>query len=181
MEGFRKIPALLKLLLIEIFAVLFFPIFVTGLINEMRPATFSRQYDLNGASDWIFVIVGPLLASWAMWEILRPRIKVERWIPYIGTFDFCSTHPSYVLVDMIVIAFAGCYLWIGKSGKFAMPAFFIMSGISILFPVTRLFAWFILGLKINDAQSDDAYKPAIWLFAIFSIIFGGAVVVVILG
>jgi hypothetical protein len=175
MEGFRKVPAILKRLIIEIFAVLIFPAFVTGVINEIRPGMLSRQYDLDGAADWLFALVGPLLVTWVMWEILRPRVKVERWIPYIGTFDFCSTHPSYVLVDLLTIAFAGCFLWIGKSGDFEMPTFWMMLGISIFFPVARLIAWYVLGLKIVDRESDYAYKPALWVFAIFSVIFGGAV------
>lgn len=176
MEGFRRVPSALKLLLIEIFAVMFFPVTVGGIVNEVRPGTFAASHDLNGVGDWIMALVGPLLVAWVLKDIFRPRVRVEGWRPYIGDFDFCSTHPSYVLIDAIAIAFAAFIFWIGMSGEFAMGAFRITLTTALFFPFARLTAWYLLGLKSVHPEAEDAYKPALWAFCIFAAIFGVAAI-----
>jgi hypothetical protein len=172
MNGFLKIPSALKILLIEIFAVFFFPASVAGLVNQIRPGTFAPSHNLKGAEDWIFFPVGPLLLVWILHDIFRPRIKVESWIR-IGTFDFCSTHPSYVLIDLLTIAFAGFFVWLGVTARFELAVFRLMLGTAVLIPLARLFAWYALGLKINDPEAREAFWPALWAFAVFTLVFGG--------
>ena len=168
MESFRKIPSALKRLLIEIGAVLFFPATVAGIVNELRPGTLAEHHNLDGATDWIFALVGPALLAWVLEDIFRPRVKVERWYPLIGPFDFLSTHPSYVLIDLLTIAFAGFYLWIGASGDFEMPIFWIAFGTAVVIPVLRITAWYVLGLRIPVHMDSEAYLPPLWSFLIFA-------------
>lgn len=179
-ESFRKIPSSLKRLLIEIGAVCFFPVTVAGIVNELRPGTFAEHHNLDGPTDWLFALVGPALLAWVLEDIFRPRVKVERWYPFIGSFDFLSTHPSYVLIDLLAIVFAVFYLWIGASGDFEMPIFWIAFGTAVAIPVLRLAAWYGLGLRIPATKDSEAYLPPLWSFLIFVsilllVIFAGAV------
>jgi len=48
---------------------------------------------------------------------------------------------------------------------------------AITFPVLRVAAWYLLRLKIHDLETFDAYKPALWAFGIFAVIFGGAAII----
>lgn len=171
MDGFRRVPSALKRLLIEIFAVFLFPIFVTGIVSEVSPETFSSQYYINGAT-WIYALIGPILVTWLMSEIFRPRVKVEGWFPSIGRFEFCSTHPSYVLSDLIAIAFARLFFSVGIFAELERPAVRLVLGSAIGFPAARLTAWYLLCSKINDFDAAEAYKPALWTFVIFAGIFG---------
>lgn len=166
MESFRKVPSILARFLIEVFAVLMFPVFVTGLINELWPGTLAPQYDIDG-TDWLYAIAGPLLVIAVLRDIVSPRVKIEGWVPYIGRFEICSTHPSYVLVDVMTIFFAAFYYWLGITAKFEMAAFRIMLGTAFLFPAVRLTAWYVFGRTIDRIGTIDAYKPPLISFGIF--------------
>jgi len=174
MEDFYKIPSALKILLIELVAVFFFPITFAGIVNEIWPEIFPAFNGLEGVGDWLMAMVGPLFVTWVLYDILRPRIKDEVWGKFFRVkFKFCSTHPSYVLIDSLTIAFASFFLWIGLAGGFATPVFWLVLATAVAFPVLRLLAWYVFRLKIVDTETQDAYKPALWAFGIFSVIFGG--------
>jgi len=174
MEDFYKIPSVLKILLIELVAVFFFPITVAGIVNEIWTGIFPAFNDFQGVGDWLTALVGPLFVAWVVYDILRPRIKDEIWGKFFRVkFKFCSTHPSYVLIDFLTIAFASFFLWIGLTGGFATPVFLLMLATSLAFPVLRLLAWYLFRLKIADTETQDAYKPALSAFGIFSVIVGG--------
>jgi hypothetical protein len=182
MDSFFKALSVFKIFLIEILAVFFFPPSVTGLINEIRPATLAAYHNLDGFEAWLFFPVGPLLLAWILKDIFRPKLKHEGW-KWLGlniSFDFCSTHPSYILIDLFAIAFAAFYFWIGKTGDFEMPVYWIMLGTAGFIPLARLFSWFILGLKIGDYEAEVAHLPVIWAGVILSIAFGPLAAVMIL-
>jgi hypothetical protein len=174
MDSFFKVLSVLKLFLVEIFAVFFFPPSLAGLINEIFPGTFAAHHNLDGVADWLFFPVGALLFAWLLKDIFRPKLKQEgwKWLSLNISFDFCSTHPSYLLIDLFAIAFAGFFVWLGKAGGFEMPVFWIMLGTAVAIPLARLFAWFLLGLKIKEFEADEAFKPVIWGFIILAIAFG---------
>lgn len=175
MESFVKVPSVLKRFLVEMAACFLFPLTVLGIINEIRPGTFAEHHNLDGLWPWLFALIGPIPLVWLLDEIFRPRIKVEFWFlpPHNEIFDFCSTHPSYVLIDLMNIAFAGLFVWIGMLSGSEIPAFRITLAIAIFIPVARLTAWYVLGLKIDDPETDDAYLPVLWTFSIFLLIVGG--------
>lgn len=176
MLNFYKIPSALKILLLELVAVFFFPVSVAGIITEIRPGIFPAFNDLEGFEDWIMAFVGPLFLTWVLFDIFRPRVKDQAWgIFFVVKFRFCSTHPSYVLIDVITIAFAAFFLWVGMAGGFETPVFWLAFATALFFPAARITAWYGLGLKIQDTETYDAYKPALWAFCIFLFIFGGAV------
>jgi hypothetical protein len=173
--SFQKVPSVLKRLLIGIGVICFFPVTIAGIVNELRTGTLAEHHDLNGPADWIFALVGPALLVWLLDDILRPRVKAERWYPFIRTFDFLSTHPSYVLIDLLTIAFAAIYVWIGMSGDFEIAIFWIACGTAIAIPVLRITAWYVLGLKVQPHEDFEAYLPPLWSFLICAPIFLTAV------
>ncbi|MFL6468805.1 MAG: hypothetical protein ACJ72Z_12675 [Pyrinomonadaceae bacterium] len=173
MDGFYKIPSAFKILLIELIATFFFPITVAGIITEIEPNIFPAYNAFVGFGDWLMALVGPLFVAWVLYDIFRPRIKNEVWgIFFRVRFQFCSTHPSYVLIDLLTISFAAFFLWIGITGGFETPVFWLVLATAVSFPIVRIAAWYLFGLKIVNAETYDAYKPALWAFGIFSIIFG---------
>lgn len=177
MEGFYKVPSALKILLIELVAVFFFPITVAGIVTEIRPGIFSAHNDLEGFEDWLMALVGPVFVAWFLYDIFRPRVKDQAWgIFFRVKFRFCSTHPSYVLIDVLTIAFAAGFLWIGVTGGFETQVFWLVLATAVSFPLVRLFAWYLLGLKVVGVETYDAYKPALWAFGIFAILFAGSAV-----
>ena len=178
MESFRRVLSVLKRMLIGIVAVSFFPTTVVGVINEVRPETLAEHHNLDGLESWLFALVGPVFLAWAIEDIVRPRVKVETWFlpPHNETFEFCSTHPSYVLVDVLVIGWALFLVWVGVSTNVAMPIFWITLGTAVTIPVLRLFFWFVLGWQIDDSEASEAHKPALIAFGIFGLIFGGVAV-----
>lgn len=165
-------------MLIGIVAVSFFPATVVGVINEIRPGTLAEHHNLEGLESWLFALVGPVFLVWALEDIVRPRGKVETWFlpPHPETFEFCSTHPSYLLVDILVIGGALFLVWIGASANVDMPVFWIALGTSLSIPVMRLFFWYVLGWQIDDPEASEAHKPALIAFGIFGFIFGGIAV-----
>ena len=176
-DGFYKIPSALKIMMIELVAVFFFPVTIAGIITEIRPGIFPAFNDLEGFEDWSMALVGPLFLAWVLYDIFRPRVKEQVWgIFFAVKFRFCSTHPSYVLIDLTAIIFAAFFLWIGITGGFETPVFWLVFATALFFPAVRVVAWYLIGLKIQDTETDDAHKPALWTFGIFSIIFGGAAI-----
>lgn len=181
MNGFFKIPSALKILLLELVAVFFFPTTVVGIISEIRPGIFPSYSEFDGIEEWLFALVGPLFMAWVLYDIFRPRVKDQKWgIFYPVTFKFCSTHPSYVLIDALTIAFAAFFLWLGMSGGFATPVFWMVLATAVFFPLVRLAAWYLFGFKIIDTETYGAYKPALWSFGIFAVILGTGTIAVLL-
>jgi hypothetical protein len=175
MLNFYKIPSVLKILLIELFAVFFFPITIVGIISEIRPGLFPTYSEFDGVEDWLMALVGPIFMVWVLYDIFRPRVKDQKWgIFFPVKFKFCSTHPSYVLIDALTIAFVTFFLWLGMTGGFTTPVFWLVFAAAISFPLVRLAAWYALGLKITDTETYYAHVPAIWAFSIFALVFGGA-------
>lgn len=175
MEGFYKIPSALKILLIELVAVFFFSVTLAGLITAIRPGIFPLFTELDGFEDWIMALVGPIFMAWALYDIFRPRVKEQTWgIFFRVSFRFCSTHPSYVLIDLLTAAFAMGFVWLGMVGKFETTILWVVLATASFFPVLRLASWYILGRKISGLEIRDAYKPALWVFCMFFLIFGGA-------
>lgn len=178
MENFYKVPSALKILLIELVAVLFFPASIAGFITEIRPGLFLANSHLDGIEDWLMVCVGPLFFAWILYDIFRPRVKDQKWgIFFPVKFKFCSTHPSYVLIDVITIAFVTFFVWLGIMGGPMSALFWWYLATAFFFPIIRLIAWYPLGLKIVDLETLNAHVPAIWGFGIFAIIFGGSAII----
>ena len=172
MDTLFAVPGILKRLLVELFAVFFFPASVIAVAGLFSREAAGGMRGPDGFGEWLAVAVGPILVGWALWDIFRPRFSDERWGVFFKVSSrVCSTHPSYVLLDLLVLGSVWFYYWIGMNGIYVSLA------TAVLFPVLRLFAWYVLGLRLSTWETAEAYKPALLTFLIFGGIFGGAAVI----
>lgn len=87
MESFRGVLSVLKRLLIGIFAVFFFAATVVGVINGVRPGTFSETRDFDGLGDWLLAMVGPLLVAWVLKDSLWTNSGIRFLLRHDGIRD----------------------------------------------------------------------------------------------
>jgi len=108
------------------------------------------------------LLAGVGLAAWVVARTVRPR----------DVNGFPSTHPSYVLVEVLFLApwylivhlatratAAGCLDWFWVLGR-------AMVGVGLFFPVFRLFSWYGLRRQTPDELRVGAWKPVLWTWAI---------------
>lgn len=180
MKNLTKVPSVVQVWLAEFLCVLFLSSFVTAAWNTFGPAR-PGEKTLSDKSDWLWHLLGLALFAWSVREILRPRLKRDSWISWKtgsdsgGDYIFCSTHPSYILVDLITVAGTGYFLWAALSEDVGARYFAVMFALALAFPTLRLFAWYVLGLRVADEdETAQAWKPAAWaaipVFAVFALI-----------
>lgn len=178
MGSLNKVPSLVQILIAEILCVLCLSSFVCGVLNTIRPGTFGEEMNLHGIGNWVFYLLGFALFAWLLKETFRPKLKTDSWInPKTGSssggeYSFCSTHPSYIFADSIVVFFAAFLVWAGWTAQFNVKTFGIMLAIALYFPLSRLFAWYILGLRLTGAEVKKALKPVLFLVIPFYAVFG---------
>ncbi|HWS99795.1 MAG TPA: hypothetical protein VN256_05920 [Pyrinomonadaceae bacterium] len=180
MKNLLKVPSVVQIWLAEFLCILFVSAFVTAAWNTLG-ARAPGEKPLGDMTNWLWYLLGFALLVWSVREILRPRIKRDSWVNFKtwtdsgGDYPFCSTHPSYVLVELITVAGTGYFLWAGLTEGVNVRFFAVMFALALFFPALRLFAWYVLDLRIRDAdETAEAWKPAAWLaapaFAVFALI-----------
>jgi hypothetical protein len=167
----RKVPSIVQILTAEFLMVLFLAGFVGSVWNTVRPGAFGEFMTLRGVGNWVAYLLGFALFAWLMREIFQPRIKKDSWVSPStwatsgGTYGFCSTHPSYVFVDLIVVSAFAFLLWYAKHENLNARVAGITFTLSLIVPALRLFAWYVVGLRIKDeVEAQDAWKSAAWMF-----------------
>lgn len=140
------------------------------------------------AAHWGYLIVGLLAAGWVIWRIVKPAVVLESWRPtlHIGSFimtnpaiktayyEFPSTHPSYVLVEILAIApwLFECAVVNDTLAYFGCAAFdnwavpWAMAGVGLPFPVLRLVSWYVLRRQLDENARVKAWKPVGWVYCI---------------
>ena len=180
MKNLLKVPSVAQVWLAEFLSALCLASFITAAWNTFGAAA-QGEKTLRDKSGWLWYALGLALFFWSLREILRPRLKRDSWINWKtgtdsgGDYIFCSTHPSYVLVDLITVAGTGYFLWAALTEDAGARLYAAMFAVALVFPALRLFAWYVLGLRIADEdETADAWKPAVWLaapvFAVFALI-----------
>jgi hypothetical protein len=183
-----KVPSIIQILLAEMLAVWGVASFVIAVWNTARPGSFGESATLRGAGNWVWFLLGFALLIWGVREILRPRIKKDSWYsPKTGatsggSYGFCSTHPSYFFIDLIVVIVSAFLLWYARGVGVDSRSHWVTLVIALLFPVLRLFAWYVLGLRIKDrTESAHAWKPAVAVASCFFLVFAVIGVMVAVG
>lgn len=183
-----KIPSIIQILLAEMLAVWGVASFVIAVWNTVRPGTFGESATMRGAGNWVWFLLGFALLFWALREIFRPRVKKDSWYsPKTGgnsggSYGFCSTHPSYFFIDLIVVIVSAFLLWYARTIGLDSRSHSVMLALAFLFPVLRLLAWYVLGLRIkNRAETSQAWKPAIAVAGCFFTVFAIIGVMVAVG
>lgn len=136
-------------------------------------------------SFYLGIVIGLLALAWLLFRMIRPVEVEDTYTPSLKLgpvavpnptiapmrYKFCSTHPSYVLIDLLLVfgawmvldgtpATTGCtllYQW-GIS-RAALP-------VALLFPLVRLACWYLLGLRLSEQAQVGAWKPVLLVFAV---------------
>lgn len=173
-----RIPSVVQILVAELLAVWGVSSFVMAVWNTVKPGSFGETATLRGIGNWVWFLIGIALLIWALREIFKPRVKEDSWFSFKtlsssgGDYSFCSTHPSYVFLDLILVVVSAFLLWEARDAGVEWKNYAIMLGVSLLFPIARLFAWYVLGLRIEDKdESKKAWKPAAGVFIPFFLVF----------
>lgn len=114
-----------------------------------------------------------VLITWAPTMKLGPLIITNPTIPEVE-FPFASTHPTYIIADMVMIPAAYLLLMLSESatGCSYRP---IISGdrfalcLSVAIPLVRLFGWYVLGKRPPPKSLVGAHKPVLILCGILAL------------
>ncbi|MCW5773351.1 MAG: hypothetical protein KIT16_17045 [Rhodospirillaceae bacterium] len=161
MRGFNQIPSLIQVWIAQFVVLIFFAEPVVRLYQLLfRPKTgiVATKFGWFDLLPWG---VGLLCLVWLMRSIYAPRLGSVRWVPAFSagpavvwngagaaSYTFTSTHPSYVFTDALAAGFAFFIFWAWNAAwqERRIEAYIILA-LGLLTPVSRLFAWYVLGLK----------------------------------
>lgn len=179
MNQLNKIPSVIQIWVAEFLAVMFlFPI-VSKLYERLHPSVGYKSLPLDKI-DYVFFVVGLLLYLWLLKEIFLPRVKRDSWFSFKtasssgGEYYFASTHPSYIFVDVLAVAFWWLIRW-GWSQAWQERTYqgTILLLLAALIPVVRLLAWYVLRFRPNAENDEEvakaiqsAWKPVALIYAL---------------
>ncbi|HJQ60072.1 MAG TPA: hypothetical protein VJ890_24415 [Vineibacter sp.] len=158
---FYKIASLFPILLADFVIPLFLPGPASALVYALcRPATGMIHFKLEW-SDLLPMAVGLVGLIWLLASVLRPRISKVTWTPTFSTdnavawnpaasvdYALCSTHPSYMLVDLFATGVGYLIYWLRKTEwQERWIDGLISLALGLIGPVVRLVAWYMLGLR----------------------------------
>jgi len=183
----NKVPSIVQILAAEMLAVWGTSALVMAVWNTARPGAFGPAASLRGIGNWVWFAIGVALFVWLLREIFQARVKQDSWVnPKTwsssgGAYGFCSTHPSYFFIDMIPVAISAFMLWYSRGVNVETKNYWIMFVISLVFPVLRLFSWYVLGLNLKHIEAQTAWRPVAFVIVPFVIVFGGVGIAVAVG
>jgi hypothetical protein len=182
----NKVPSIVQILFAELLAIWGTSSFVLAVWNTARPGTFGTA-SLRGVGNWIWFLIGLALLVWLLRDIFQARVKQDSWVQpktwsrSRGSYGFCSTHPSYFFIDLIPVAIPAFMLWYSRGVDVETRNYWIMLVVSLIFPVLRLFSWYVLGLRIKGDEARTAWRPAAFVFVPFVVVFGAVGIAVAVG
>ena len=154
------------------------------------PGCSGGEFGLTISWVLIYVVLGLFAAAWLVLSILYARETDEEYQPtlrlgsavmanlFVGpvSFPFCSTHPSYVFVDLITV---GVMLLLISANRPCAYLFEQGRGVAGLIlalsvPGLRLFSWYGLRHQTGAEVRDNAWKPVALLYAFVVIILVAA-------
>jgi hypothetical protein len=175
LKSFWQVISIAKIFTLQTLS-LFFLSFSWGLLAE---ATGSRGCPPRSDSFGIFLYLclgfSFVFVILSVHPIVFPRIWLEEISKeLVGShfgfrFPFFSTHPSYILLDALLLVPALLLFWNGHSES--MCEFNRQWGqglaaliIALTFPTLRLIFWFILGKQIYAMQVKNVWMGIIWWY-----------------
>lgn len=145
----------------------------------------------TGAMLYIALPLGLYLYGWSLHRIFAPRLATEAHRPTLTVgpviaqnpmlraqaFTFCTTHPSYLLLDLVtllgawvLVAVAPDLVGCGKVWEWARGRAALAVALSI--PALRLLGWYVLRRRPPEGAEQGAWRPV----AIFLGILGAPLV-----
>ncbi len=168
MNSFYKVAGIVRIIFIELMILIFFIGFISNLAKDIEENTVSSDLSYLISTG----IIGTLCMLWLIWTMLKPRVTTESGSTNILTRyqfkDFCSTHPSYVFIDVFIILWAFAFNEFESTNTFELCRKYATFSVGIFIPVLRLFLWYVIGLKYKKEFSKGAWKPIMWFYIILS-------------
>lgn len=187
MNAWLRVSALVKILFFEFIAVFCLAMELAGALRARGVLGCPPDNRLS-TPDAVFFTIGLLCAAWLVWRILRPTVVELDYRPNLKVgplimpnpaipsvdFEFLSTHPSYVLVELVVLAAISVLLLVGDPpavggcsdvGPYLMARIGVV--LAVFFPAFRLFAWYILGRR-SRRPMPGVWKPVLIFWCIIS-------------
>lgn len=175
LKTFWQVISIVKIFALQTLS-LFFLSYSCGLLAEStgvrgcppRPESMGIFLYLTLAMSIVFAFL-------SVHPIVFPRIWLEEISKeLVGSqvgfrFPFFSTHPSYILLDALLLIPAFLLYWNGSSE--VLCEFNLQWGqgvaalvIAITFPTLRLIFWFVLGKQIYAMQVKDVWLGIMWWY-----------------
>lgn len=144
----------------------------------------SAEPDRVDGSTWVALALGLFAAGWIAGRIFWPRIISGIFVPTFvvggafvrsragaAAYGVPSNHPSYVIVDGVILTLALLLFLIGREPYGCTFAWEYWRGtcalaLAVAVPLARLIAWFPLGLKVKGAKPGDAWGPVLFFGAV---------------
>lgn len=162
MENFLRIASICQILVAEFCVAVFLGGFIAW--YKVRP-----NGDSADVWDYVFVTILCLVALWILSTIFRP--KATRDVFSGAGYDFCSTHPSYLAIDAMILVVAWFMYWILPARTSAWEFEWVraqwVTGFAVAFPVLRLVGWFVLRLRPPERVVERAWVPVAMLYGFF--------------
>ncbi len=188
-KGFWQILSILKIFALQILS-LFFVSYTGGLWAEATGVRgCSPRAEFMGIFFYSMIVVAVISFIIAIHPIVFPRVWLEEISKeFTGSqvgyrFPFFSTHPSYVLLDILLFIPALILFWNGQTESMCEFNFNWGQGVTavlmaIVFPALRLIFWYVLGKQIYAMQVRNVWLGIIWwyilavpIIALFSSIY----------
>jgi hypothetical protein len=144
----------------QVLAAWLFAILMPGSIADLiRVRGLDRCPAEPARVDWstfVALALGLAAAAWLAGRILRPRIVT----------GVLSSHPSYVVIDLVILALAWLMFDIGREPFGCHFAWEYWRGVLALafalsIPIARLVAWYPLGLRVEQQRAEVARIPVL--------------------
>lgn len=188
LNHFYKIPSLIQILIGEFVAVFFgagyfanFWVYQKGESKTLLPGG-------TGLLDICFILIVVALFAWQTLRILWPKVIKTRWrartyipldpvtinipnptIPAIE-YPFVSTHPSYLLLDLVVVGICFFIFTLTPQGPgwtFEQSRADALLVLGAYVPLLRLISWFILKRRPALVDTSQAWKPVALFVGLF--------------
>ena len=137
----------------------------------------ARPEFLNWAL-WLSLTVGLGSAFLSTQPIFFPKVSLEQIPKELSLsisglrYAFFSTHPLYVLLDVLLLIPALMLFWNGQTESICEFNLLWGQGWTALilasaFPLTRILCWYVLSLKIEARKIQNVWMPIAWWYLLF--------------
>jgi hypothetical protein len=177
LKSFWQIISIFKIFALQALS-LFFLSYSYGLLADSTGVRGCPPKSETMGFFFFLTVAGSLVVGISsLHPIVFPRIWLEEISKELSgsqlgfRFPFFSTHPSYVLLDVLLFIPALLLFWNGSSES--LCEFNLQWGqglaaliIAITFPTLRLIFWFILGRQIYAMQVKNVWMGIIWWYTL---------------
>ncbi len=180
LSQFYKLPSVVQILFAEFLMTLFLGAAAPYAYRAIWPRELSYTPLPLDWTDYAFFACGVPLLIWLMWGPMFPRVAAVSWTPsfrgggaivynpsWTVDYGFLTNHPSYVLIDALVLGMWWFFRVIMSDG-WAERVYEANLWVSIasIVPIWRLFCWYILRRR-PAAMVRNAWMPIANLYVYF--------------